>query len=828
MKQAFTPLAAPSVSATGRTWSLRLLLLTVIACIAAKAQAQYELTLYGKNLTHSTYTTSTDNATCSALKSGTIKFNAQTGEVTLTNVVFENTQTGLDGNFMSLSRNSSSGGHAYIYLKGTNKIISGGQKPIRLSNVDVTFMRVLESGCDETNCILDIHCNSTAAYGISLNNCSAFVSNCTVKVHGGAYSFFGEHTNSYEKLSTTCAIIYAQGGTASVGHIYDLELGYGNTIRRPAGAAFSSSLRGIALNGKLVTDEVLICDNTYVEPGDTEKPTVGTLSSNDITDSSVRLKWTQATDNETSQANLKYRLRYKKNADTSWSTAFNYTKNITTYTVSNLDYDTKYDFLLSVMDEAGNEANYTQQSYTTNPIDYGIDVAEVRVTSRNASDITSNMIKAGTVSYDPDTRTLKLNKATIEGAGHTLFTFNTHPGLNIQLEGSNSITNASSDCIALWGESRIYGSGSLTLQAKAEERGGIKIYADCKLTIENTTIITRGTYGLQGDPNLNSHLVIKNSTVKAYGTKGSIKGFNSLTLEDSYFSEPTGAHFSPEAEAVVDTHNSIVQGKDVVIERAKVYIAGQSLLPGATISNLGGGSASLDSKGNTLTLNNVTISTGEDNPGIKLTTDEDFTIKLKGNNTINTTSSIGLATTEGISNTMHNLTIEGPGSLKIWMPDGSCAISTSYTNVVFKNCTVTLNAETGVESPNLVLIVLLTAIFGGQYDIGTGVLETLTIDNSNVYFVHDAGVFVVVDGFYLNKCNIVSPSNAVYNQGVMTVDGENYNGPITIERQGTATDIDGITDMQSDAPWTSLGGQRISKPTKAGIYLHGGKKVVVK
>ena len=829
MKQAFTPNVAPSVSATCRTWSLRLLLLTVIACFFAKAQAQYTLTLYGKDLQHKTYSTTTNNATCSSLKSGTIKFNATTGEVTLINVVFENTLSGVDGNFMSLSYNSSSGGDANIYLKGTNKITSGGQKPIRLNNVDVTFRRVLESGCNETNCILDITCTSSAAFGISLNNSSAFTSNCTVKVHGGAYGFYGEHVNSYEKLLTTHSIIYAKGKTASIGRLSDLQLGTGNYIRRPSGAAFNSSLHGVALNGSLVTDEVLICDNSYVEPGDTEKPTVGSLSSNGITSSSVTLKWTQATDNETTQANLKYWLRYKKDTESTWSTAMAYTTNVTTYTVYNLDHDTKYNFLLTVKDEAGNEANYTQQSFTTKSIDYKLRVGGVDVTSRNASNITSDMITSGTASYDPDTRTLKLDNVKMEGAGHTLITFSGHPGLNIQLEGSNSITNTSIGCIALWGNSRIYGSGSLTLQApESGSSDGILIYKESTLTIDNTTVEARGGIGIGGMTCLNSKLVIKNSNVKAYGTKASIRYIESLTLEDCYISDPTEGYYYSILEGVVDSHGSLVYNKYVVIEPAKVKIAGMSLLPGQSATNLNWGQASLSSDGNTLTLNDVTIDANNGVVALELDGVDDFTIEIIGDNTIKSTAATGLDAMKSTDAQRGKVTFKGPGALEIRAQESSAGIMVNGVDISVDNTVLILDAKQGIYSGPMALVALIGAIFGNEPDFGNGVLETLTVNHSRLYYVYSEGQFLFMDALYLNHSVIDDPEDVYYSKGLMWLDGEQYAGMVFIEPQEAATSIDGIAEMQSDAPWTTLGGQRIDKPTKAGIYLHGGKKVVVK
>jgi hypothetical protein len=128
----------------------------------------------------------------------------------------------------------------------------------------------------------------------------------------------------------------------------------------------------------------------------------------------------------------------------------------------------------------------------------------------------------------------------------------------------------------------------------------------------------------------------------------------------------------------------------------------------------------------------------------------------------------------------------------------------------------------------MALVALIGAIFGNEPDFGNGVLETLTVNHSRLYYVYSEGQFLFMDGLYLNHSVIDDPEDVYYSKGLMWLDGEQYAGMVFIEPQEAATSIDGIAEMQSDAPWTTLGGQRIDKPTKAGIYLHGGKKVVVK
>ena len=64
----------------------------------------------------------------------------------------------------------------------------------------------------------------------------------------------------------------------------------------------------------------------------------------------------------------------------------------------------------------------------------------------------------------------------------------------------------------------------------------------------------------------------------------------------------------------------------------------------------------------------------------------------------------------------------------------------------------------------------------------------------------------------------------VINNGL---DGTALNGE-TVYDGSTATGISGINISKQDAEgWYTLSGMRVSKPTKAGVYIHNGKKIVI-
>ena len=93
----------------------------------------------------------------------------------------------------------------------------------------------------------------------------------------------------------------------------------------------------------------------------------------------------------------------------------------------------------------------------------------------------------------------------------------------------------------------------------------------------------------------------------------------------------------------------------------------------------------------------------------------------------------------------------------------------------------------------------------------------MTLDNS---IEHDG-----VTGWYTLKVpDEFKSASFVINNGL---DGTALNGE-TVYDGSTATGISGINISKQDAEgWYTLSGMRVSKPTKAGVYIHNGKKIVI-
>lgn len=100
---------------------------------------------------------------------------------------------------------------------------------------------------------------------------------------------------------------------------------------------------------------------------DVTAPSLGevTISVDDVTQTSISLSWSEATDDRTPQNKLVYSVEYRKAGESAWIT--NNTGNSTSYIINGLTEDTDYEVSIKVADEAGNETSYGGFTITTLP-----------------------------------------------------------------------------------------------------------------------------------------------------------------------------------------------------------------------------------------------------------------------------------------------------------------------------------------------------------------------------------------------------------------------------------------------------------------------------
>ena len=171
--------------------------------------------------------------------------------------------------------------------------------------------------------------------------------------------------------------------------------------------------------------------------------------------------------------------------------------------------------------------------------DYELWIAGEQVTSDNCGNLTKIDGVSGTVKYDP-----RSNILTLKGASITSTTTNaivSHiDGLTIELIGTNSLTTKENSTLSFTHPLTLTGGGTLNVSALSE----CGIYLNnTDLTINDCIVNVKGYYGIAGQKGSNEKLLIRNATVTAEGEKGSICDLNSLTLEYSNISQPSGAAF---------------------------------------------------------------------------------------------------------------------------------------------------------------------------------------------------------------------------------------------------------------------------------------------
>ena len=91
------------------------------------------------------------------------------------------------------------------------------------------------------------------------------------------------------------------------------------------------------------------------------------------------------------------------------------TKNLTSYVIEGLDPASNYRVDVRVEDMSGNYKRYGEVSVTTKKEDFGLMIAGTEVTRGNCGDLSSINGVEGKVSFDPETYTLYLDGATING-----------------------------------------------------------------------------------------------------------------------------------------------------------------------------------------------------------------------------------------------------------------------------------------------------------------------------------------------------------------------------------------------------------------------------
>ena len=368
---------------------------------------------------------------------------------------------------------------------------------------------------------------------------------------------------------------------------------------------------------------------------------------------------------------------------------------------------------------------------------YGIKIAGEDITGYNRYDLTEISGVSGKVYFDPNTRTLTLDNATIEADGSNAILNQDCDYLVIELIGTNTINVTNSAGIYLQQETSILGTSGSKLTITNDK--GAVLFENSPLEINNCWLEVEGKWGISASNNEAAEvLTIRNSHVEAKGTSGSICDISGLKLEESYIYSPYNAAYDADTKSVAV--NGVTVTKKVVIEPGYgIKIAGVDVTKKncKDLSVIDGvdGKISYDPETKILTMEDVTINiTGEKvgiwNRGIK-----GLKINLVGNNTI--TSS------EACISISETSTISGSGTLRL-KSSGNC----------------------GIFLPSSLTVEGVKLYTEGSWGIAGQVFQTsgnvLTICNAYVEVTGSEGSIISVEDLLLDGCSITQPNGAEF------------------------------------------------------------------
>ena len=400
---------------------------------------------------------------------------------------------------------------------------------------------------------------------------------------------------------------------------------------------------------------------------------------------------------------------------------------------------------------------------------YGFKVAGVDVTNDNYLDLTEINGVSGKVYFDPNTRTITLDNATIEANDYNAILNETCDYLTIELIGTNTIYVTGAAGIYLKEETTIWSNSGGKLSVKSD--GCALLFGGCPLEISNCWLEAEGAWGISARNNVAEEvLTIRNSHVEAKGSTGSICDIANLVLEGCSITQPDGAWFSTQNNAVV-LNGEMVTDKVVIVPSYGIKIAGVDVtsLNSKDLSVIDGvdGKMSYNPETKTLTMEDVTINITGENVGIWNKEVKGLKINLVGNNTI-TANQAGITIGQPS-------TISGSGTLRLKSSD---------------NCGIYLPSSLSVEGIKLYA--------EGKWGIAGQVFQksgnVLTICNAYVEVTGSKGSVGDLENLILDGCSITQPNGAEFDAQYHSVllNGELVTDKVVIEPNWYGFKIAGV------------------------------------
>lgn len=439
---------------------------------------------------------------------------------------------------------------------------------------------------------------------------------------------------------------------------------------------------------------------------------------------------------------------------------------------------------------------------------YGIKIAGEDITGYNRYNLTEISGVSGTVYFDPNTRTLTLDNATIETEGNNAILNETCKNLVIELIGTNTIDVTGAAGINLKKETAIWSNSGAKLSVKSDVCA--LLFRSCPLEISNCWLEVEGDWGISANDNVAEEvLTIRNSHVEAKGSTGSICDIANLVLEGCSITQPSDAEFDAQYHSVL-LNGELVTDK-VVIEPdsygfniAGVNVTKKNCKDLSVIDGVDG-KINYNPETKTLTMEDVTINVA-DNSGIWNSSVKGLKIVLAGNNIITSSSScIKIDKTS---------TISGSGTL-ILKSSENCGIYMKLTSLTVEGVKLYAEGKYGVAG----------------FDGISG--ETLTLRNAYVEATGSLGSVCDLQDLILDGCSITQPTGAAFDANVHAValNGEKVTDKVVIESV-----TNGISNITTGVPAHAKGIYSVTgvKQTQqwnelpAGIYIVDGVKRVKK
>ena len=374
--------------------------------------------------------------------------------------------------------------------------------------------------------------------------------------------------------------------------------------------------------------------------------------------------------------------------------------------------------------------------------DYGLKVAGVDVTSDNCADLSVIDGVKGTVSYDPATKTLTLQDATIDKADEFTIENISVDGLKVNIVGTNNLSTTKFSSISVEKTTTFQGSGTLKVKGKSY---GISfgnnnldvIIRDCKMYIE-------GEWGIDGFF-VNTNLTIINANIEINSLKEAITRIDNLSLQRCAITEPAGAIFDASQRCLV-VGGAYVSKLVIAPEKPVFKVAGVEVTDAnsGNLTTIAGveGKASYDPETLTLTLDNATITTNAV-AGIANESATGLQVKLVGNNTITSASAAGMVIGR-------QTRIVGDGKLKV-TSTGTSAILMQGAPLSIDGCSVVAEGKYG--------------IYADKGDVK----EVLTIRTASVEAQGASGSIAGLSNLLLDRCIISQPQGAAYDKALKGV-----------------------------------------------------------